>query len=67
MQRWNISAPTFWRYRKKGLIPAPDRRIGTNHVWLRETILSAERRTDLCIVRHRPRPIAISAHAEQSA
>jgi hypothetical protein len=43
--RWNISAPTFWRYRSKGLIPAPDRRIGPRGVWSRETVIAAERNT----------------------
>jgi len=43
MQRWNISAPTFWRYRKKGLVPNPDRKIGMHNVWTRDCVLSAER------------------------
>ncbi|HKQ14439.1 MAG TPA: hypothetical protein VJT80_13475 [Steroidobacteraceae bacterium] len=42
MVRWNISDPTFWRYRRQGHIPAPDAKIGTRKAWRRETILAAE-------------------------
>jgi hypothetical protein len=42
MVRWNISEPTFWRYRRKGHIPEPDAKIGTHKAWRRETIIAAE-------------------------
>lgn len=43
MLRWNISAPTFWRYRKLGLVPCPDRKIGMHPAWSRESVISMER------------------------
>jgi predicted DNA-binding transcriptional regulator AlpA len=43
MHRWNISEVTFWRYRKKGYVPAPDVKIGPHAAWYRQTILAAER------------------------
>ena len=43
MLRWNISAPTFWRYRKRGLVPPPDRKIGTHRAWSRESVIASER------------------------
>jgi hypothetical protein len=43
MHRWNISEVTFWRYRKKGYVPAPDAKIGPRDAWYRDTILAAER------------------------
>jgi hypothetical protein len=41
--RWDISSPTFWRYRKKKLIPEPDRKIGLRNAWSRDLIIAAER------------------------
>jgi hypothetical protein len=40
--RWNISAPTFWRYRRSGHVPPPDAKIGPHDAWRRETILATE-------------------------
>jgi hypothetical protein len=43
--RWDISSPTFWRYRKKKLIPDPDRKIGQRDAWTPDLIIAAERIT----------------------
>jgi hypothetical protein len=40
--RWQISSPTFWRYRQKKLIPDPDRKIGLRNAWSRDRIIAAE-------------------------
>lgn len=42
MLRWNISEVTFWRYRRKGYVPAPDAKIGPHPAWYRDTILAME-------------------------
>lgn len=42
MVRWNISEATWWRYRRKKFVPAPDAKIGTHKAWRRETIIAAE-------------------------
>ena len=41
-RRWDISSPTFWRYRKNGTVPAPDRKIGQRDAWSRDRIIAAE-------------------------
>lgn len=46
MERWNIGATTFWRYRKLGHLPAADAKIGPHDAWYRNTILTAEQRTN---------------------
>jgi predicted DNA-binding transcriptional regulator AlpA len=46
MLRWNISAPTFWRYRKNGHVPPPDRKIGMHHAWSRDSVLAIERQVE---------------------
>jgi hypothetical protein len=42
-ERYDISAPTLWRWMKTGKIPAPDVYIaGMPHGWNQRTILAAE-------------------------
>jgi hypothetical protein len=42
-RRYNISAPTLWRWMKTGKIPTPDVHVaGKPHGWNQRTILNAE-------------------------
>jgi predicted DNA-binding transcriptional regulator AlpA len=42
-QRYDISAPTRWRWEKQGRLPARDVHIGGRSGWRPETLEAAER------------------------
>jgi hypothetical protein len=48
-ERWQMSPVTFWRYRRAGLVPAPDLRCPNKDAWSRELIESYERQSAHCL------------------